>query len=299
MIRPDPFERLVGPRDDRPRRRSGAARGVANRARASLTTVRQPSSFARRQSASAVSTAPKTSRRGRRPEDLGEDAACRRARPRVTRLPKQVVGATGSSPSRTTRCVPSVEVGECDRALVAADDRASRSRTSGSGSYTATSISPPHGKPDLSACSSEIPNVSSRAAPPREHLAAASKTSRLDAAARDGAVQLAALGDDELRADGPRGGAARRDDGGERDALPAPHASDRARRGCPSRSDRSPRARSARQCPQSRSSPCGPPAARERTAAPRIVQPLDEQRVLPGSPRGRSSGQSPSWRARP
>ena len=61
-----------------------------------------------------------------------------------------------------------------------------------------------------------------------EHLGRGDGDVALDAAAGDGAVELAALGDGELRADRPRGRAARGHDGRQRDAVaPRPPALDR------------------------------------------------------------------------
>ena len=88
-------------------------------------------------------------------------------------------------------------------------------------SSTKTSISPPHGRPISNAISSVIPYVSEARRPAGEHVLRGEDDVALDAAARDGAGELAAVADGELRADRPRRGTARRDDGRDRDLRPS------------------------------------------------------------------------------
>ena len=85
--------------------------------------------------------------------------------------------ATSSSPSRTSRSAPSSRSTKWTARPSSRTTAASRRNSSGSGSSTQTSISPPQGSPTLSARSSEIPYVSRRGSPPASTSRAASTTS--------------------------------------------------------------------------------------------------------------------------
>ena len=208
---------------------------MANFARASATIVRQPSSFAaahrprpcrrRRRSAggAAARTPPRTPSR-RRARGSGcvltdELVRLRRALPPARRRR----GARRPPPRGHARRAASPSI------TVKSTARSSRSTPAGGGRRLSHS-SALHEDVDLaaagqarppSASSSAMPYESSFGVPGLQHLTRVLVDVGLDAAAGDGAAELAALRDRELRAHRPRRRPARRDDGRDRDRLPS------------------------------------------------------------------------------
>src|SRR5436190_343636 len=124
---------------------------VANRDRASETIVRQPSTFAARQSSSARSTAPKT-----RSSGGGPSTSAKTCSPSISCSPVRVTSPFVES-QRSPACSPSTTVN--------ATCAASGSGSSSSTRSTKTSISPPHGSPTSHASSSAIPYETSLGRP--------------------------------------------------------------------------------------------------------------------------------------
>src|SRR5436190_3690819 len=124
---------------------------VANRDRASETIVRQPSTFAARQSSSARSTAPKT-----RSSGGGPSTSAKTCSPSISCSPVRVTSPFVESQRSPARS-PSTTVN--------ATCAASGSGSSSSTRSTKTSISPPHGSPTSHASSSAIPYETSLGRP--------------------------------------------------------------------------------------------------------------------------------------
>ena len=175
---PRPPSRGRGARARRPPRgqatTSSSALGirsrVANLPRASATIVRQPTPCAARQSASAVSTAPKTSRRGGGPEHVGEDGAPVELEQTAAAAADQLAGERGQvlgavaeplaalQHEQLAPAAVAVQHREQHRVLVGLERlRAAGRRAPSSCVSTRTSISPPHGSPTSNASSSAMP----------------------------------------------------------------------------------------------------------------------------------------------
>src|SRR6266540_369705 len=138
---------------------------VANPGRASTTAVRQPSRVAARQSASAVSTAPKTSRRGGGPSTSAKTVSPSSSSTRLGPASIASRAVRRRSPARS----PSITVRDTPGSSGSGSPLSSRS--------TKTSISPPQGSPTSQASSSAIPYERSRGAPPAITSRACSATS--------------------------------------------------------------------------------------------------------------------------
>ena len=194
----------------------GIRSAVANLPRASATIVCQPSRLARRQSSSAVSTAPMTSSRGGGPNTSAKilPSSVRWLRPRRSASPSSVESVRVPTPSPSTTVNRTARSPRSSNARMRRDKRGVRFldehvdlSSAGQSDRERELVGDPVGD-----------ELRRRSA---EHLLRVLVHVVLDASARHRAGHLAAVRDHQLRADRARSRAACRDDGRECEPLAA------------------------------------------------------------------------------